>query len=85
MKRFTTEQALEVLLNSDSDQSCFDHFESERDDTAILRTLRGEIQGKGLLLSDVPERREVEHSNKAEVGHVKHINMVLLGTRHGLL
>ncbi len=27
MKRFTAEQALEVLMDSDSDHSCFDHFE----------------------------------------------------------
>ncbi len=32
MKRYTAEQALEVLMDSDSDHSCFDHFESDRDE-----------------------------------------------------
>ncbi len=31
MKRYTTEQALEVLMDSDSDHTCFDHFESDQD------------------------------------------------------
>ncbi len=34
MKRFTAEQALEVLMDSDSDHSCFDHFESDRDEVS---------------------------------------------------
>ncbi len=32
MKRYTAEQALEVLMDSDSDHSCFDDFESDRDE-----------------------------------------------------
>ncbi len=34
MKRFTAEQAVEVLMDSDSDHSCFDHFESDRDEVS---------------------------------------------------
>ncbi len=34
MKRYTAEQALEVLMDSDSDHLCFDHFESDRDEVS---------------------------------------------------
>ncbi|KAL1259012.1 hypothetical protein QQF64_009589 [Cirrhinus molitorella] len=32
MKKYTAEQVLEALIDSDSDRSCFDHFESDRDE-----------------------------------------------------
>ncbi len=93
-------------MDSDSDHSCFDHFESDRDEvsegdaftdtetssvvdrptitrrsgrrrsapaclcvtlivqTAILQTLRGEIQGRLILRSEVPESIEVRQIRK---------------------
>ncbi len=34
MKRYTAEQALELLMDSDSDHSCFDPFKSDRDEVS---------------------------------------------------